>query len=152
MLDALDGARGLFVNPIGFTPLLAFLNKLSSIHLNHASPLSRPQILSSVSTSSSSTYTSTLSKKIRADSKDSTSRSPLKKDFFYWSYPCSDLDRWKDAASSRAKSSESISSFDAVKIICLRCIQNLIDRKKIGIYSLLISSGLHVVQSLPHSH
>lgn len=150
MLDALDGARGIFVNPIGFTPLLAFLHKLATVHINHASSLSRPQtfIAAPVSTAA---YTSTLSKKIRPDSNTGISVSPLQKDFLYWSYPCSDLERWKDAASGRAKSSESISSFDAVKLIGVRCIQNLIDRKKIGIYSLLISSALHVAHSLPHT-
>lgn len=67
MLDALDGARGIFVNPIGFTPLLAFLNKLVSIHKNHSTPLSRPQTLSSTPITSATSYTSTLSKKIRQE-------------------------------------------------------------------------------------
>ncbi len=149
LLDSLDGTRGIFVTPIGFSPLLAFLNKLAKVHQTYT--LARPHLMSNTANVAGNAYTSTLSKKIQSSSTSSflSQTRGVGADFIYWSYPCSDVDRLVD--NPRVKAPESISSFDAVKLITLRAISNLSDRTKIGIYVTIIHKCISLLPSLPHN-
>ena len=148
LLNTLDEVKGMYVNPIGFTPIMALLDRLAHAHSSQASVLNRPHCLASVSIPSQG-YTSSLQRKIIPKTNTLSPAIPMN-DFQRWCYPCCDMDSWKDAASSRPRSAESISSFDAVSLIAVRCIYNLLDRSKIGIYATLIKKCLTILPNLPH--